>query len=212
MGVLRWLDRIDPDKWTEACERLRSDPPLAPDEASAFLESFGRASNDLLLESFEDVEEEPDLLASVLNDLLEEAVKEDSWELDKSLSSGFEKLPVLIPALKPLRKIIDFRGIDREPPGSCSALESGLFGCISPENLDDCLAGVLRFPTISELTEALRRAPPGFLARAFGRGHRGEEHARQLEDEYYSGHWANLRAAIEDTVQRGHLLGLGMSV
>jgi hypothetical protein len=120
MGVLRWLNRIDPDVWIRACEALVAEPPSSPDGALKFLRKFNREPSDFLVQSFEDLEEEPSLGSSLRNGLLEEVTKESSWELDKSLSHGLEQVPRFLPPLSPLRQIIDFRGIDRDVPKECS--------------------------------------------------------------------------------------------
>jgi hypothetical protein len=143
MGVIRWLNRIDPDVWVRACEALVAAPPQTPDEAERFLRQFNRQASEFLIESFEDLAEEPSLGPSLRNSLLEEATKETSWELDKSLSHGLEQVPRWLPALSPLRKIVDFKGIDRDVPNQCAPDDgSGLFGCISSVGLFECVAAV----------------------------------------------------------------------
>ncbi len=212
MGVIRWLDRIDPARWSAVCQRLTSSPPDSKATAAEFLRSFDRNDDDLL-EGFDDLQEEPDLLPSLLNGLLEVAVKEESWELDKSLSHGFQRLPALLPALKPLRKIIDFRGIDNDLPRACGPDESGgLFGCISSENLADCVVGMEDFPTVADVTSTLRRVKSGIVARALGRGGGPADLAARFQDEYFATYWTNLRQALAETTRHGHLLGLGMTI
>ncbi len=213
MGVIRWLDRIDPAKWPTVCQRLTSSPPDSKAAAARFLEEFDRAGNDPLVEGFDDLDEEPDLLPSLLNGLLEEAVQEESWDLDKSLSHGFQRLPALIPALKPLRKIIDFSGIDHDLPRACIPPEGdGLFGCISSENLADCLTCVEQLPAVADVAAVLRRVKPGLVARAPGRGDAAADLAARIEDDYFATYWSNLGRALAETTRRGHLLGLGMAI
>ncbi len=213
MGVVRWLDRIDPARWTTACQRLTSSPPDTRAAAARFLEELGGDGDHPLLEDFDDLHEDRDLLPSLLNGLLEAAVKEESWELDKSLGHGFQRLPALIPALKPLRKIIDFSGLDHDLPRACIPDESGgLFGCISPENLADCRAGVEQLPTAADVAAALRRVKPGIVSRALGRGDAAADLATHIEDTYFATYWTNLGRALGETARRGHLLGLGMAI
>ncbi len=213
MGVLRWLDRIDPASWSAACAQLTSSPPQTRATAGEFLEQFDRVSDVALLDGFDELQEEPDLLPSLLNGLLEEAVEEESWDLDKSLSHGFQRLPALIPDLRPLRKIIDFSGIDHELPGVCCPDESGgLLGCISSENLADCVAGVERLPTVADVASELRRFKPGIVARTLGRGDEASKLAARIEDDYFATHWTHLARALAETTRRGHLLGLGMAI
>lgn len=212
MGVIRWLNRIDPDVWARACDALVAARPETPDDAQKFLRQFNREASEFLLQSFEDVEEEPRLRPSLRNSLLEEATKESSWELDKSLSHGLEQVPRWIPTLAPLRKIIDFKGIDRDVPKECAPDDgSGLFGCISSAGLSDCVAAVGDFGSIQDLISRLREAKPGVVASFLGQHRQIASLSSRLEDDYFATHWANLRAAILETSSRGHYLGLGMS-
>lgn len=212
MGVVRWLNRIDPEVWARACEALFAAPPTTPDDATRFLRQFDREGSDFLIRSFADLAEEPGLGPSLRNALLEEATQESSWELDKSLSHGLEQLPRLLPELGPLRKIVDFKGIDREVPNACAPDDgSGLFGCISSAALADCVAAVGDVESIQVLVSKLRDVRPGVLASLFGRQRKAAMLAAKLEDDYFATHWTNLRAAVVETSSRGHLLGLGMS-
>jgi len=212
MGVVRWLNRIDPDVWVRACESLVAAPPETSDDAQKFLSQFNRVASEFLVQSFEDLEEEPSLAPALRNSLLEEATKESSWELDKSLSHGLEQIPRWIPTLAPLRKIIDFKGIDREVPEECGPEDgSGIFGCISSAGLADCAAAVGEFASIQDLTSKLRDTKPGFVAGLFGQNRHMASLSSKLENEYFAAHWANLRSAILETSKKGHHLGLGMS-
>lgn len=212
MGVIRWLNRIDPDVWVRACEALVVAPPKTPDDAERFLRQFNREASEFLIQSFEDLEEEPSLGPSLRNSLLEEATREGSWELDKSLSHGLEQVPRLLPALSPLNKIIDFRGIDRDVPKECAPEEgSGLFGCISSAGLSECVAALGDVESIQDLILRLRDARPGVLASLFGKYRQAASLSSKLENEYFATHWASLRAAIIETSSKGHHLGLGMS-
>lgn len=213
MGVIRWLNRVDPAVWGRACDRLVSAPPKTGTEAEQFLKSFGRLPDPYLISGFEDLREEPDLESTILNGLLEAATKEESWELDKSLSHGFEQLPGWIAELRPFRAIIDFSGLGVQPPSSCVPDDgSGLFGCLSPEALAACVSALERFPTIGEVVAALRAARPGAVARLFGASQRQSALAAKLKNEYFAMHWENLRTALVETSRRDHFLGLGMSV
>lgn len=212
MGVIRWLNRIDPDVWVRACGALVTVPPETADAAERFLRQFNREASDLLIQSFEDLEEEPGLGPSLRNSLLEEATRESSWELDKALSHGLEQVPRLLPALSPLEKIIDFRGIDREVPKGCAPEEgSGLFGCITSAGLADCVAAVGDVKSIQDLVSRLRDTRPGVLANLLGRHRQAAALASKLENDYFAAHWAHLRTAIVETSSKGHYLGLGMS-
>lgn len=212
MGVIRWLNRVDPEAWARACDLLTAEPPKSPAAAESFLRQFGRQASEHLILEFEDLEEEPGLRSSLLNGLLEEATKVETWELDKSLSHGLERVPRWIPALAPLRKIIDFKGIDREVPRQCEPEDgSGLFGCITSAGLSDCVAASRSFETIEHVVAALRETKPSFVASLFGHKDQLASLSANLDNDYFASHWLGLRAAILETSSKGHDLGLGMS-
>lgn len=213
MGVIRWLTRIDPQVWGRACERLASAPPSDAAEAENFLRAFGREFEPYVVASFDDLADDPSIHSTLLNGLLETAVKEESWELDKSLSHGLEQLPGSLESLASLKKIIDFKGIDVEVPKTCTPDDgSGLFGCLSPQALTDCVGGVGRYQTSADVAAELRTVRPGTLARFFGGRQRLSALASKLEEEYFAEHWKSLRTAILETHRQSHYLGLGMSI
>jgi len=210
MGVTWWLDRIDPDVWQEAVRRAQS-PPSTPDEVTAFLAAFGKKPEDSMLDEFAEADEDPFLRSSALNSVFELAVTSESWYLDKTFGYGFQSLPKMLPALEPLRLIFDFKGIDTPLPSSCSRIESGLFGCMSIAKTRTCLDAISPFPSMEAVCAALRDLKPSGLSRLLGARTGAAALAAKLEADYFAGHWASLYAAITETEQRGHLLGLGMS-
>jgi hypothetical protein len=138
VGVIRWLDRIDPAVWARAVERIDAEGTglLQRAAAEAFLRDFGQTPTEETLGALEESEDES-IGPTLLNGLLETAVTEESWELDKSLN-GFAALAPLLPGGSTLNKIIDFKGIDVDAPEACRMIESGLYGCCSAGALADC--------------------------------------------------------------------------
>lgn len=212
MGVIRWLDRIDPVKWNKACVRLVDDPPGDRASAEEFLSSFNRGLNEYILAEYDMLGEYADHIQLVHNKLLEEATSEERWELDKSLSHGIEEIPVWLPELRCFRKIFDFHGMDVLPPQSCGSTDCGLFGCISSGNLADCVTVMERYPSLKVVRDALRQIKPGILTRLSGRGSKPVDLANRIEDEYFTECYADFCASIRRTVEKAHYLGLGMSV
>lgn len=209
MGVLRWLDRIDPEKWAAVIELLEKERPLTEQAAATFLRHFGRSVNDD--ENMIDFEDED--RGAILNRVLEAAVSEETWYLDKALSRGFEEIHKFLPIFLVLNKIIDFEGMKVAAPDWCSSSSgSGLYGCLTPAVSQSCWEVITRYDTISKVTVELRNVKPSLVSRILGKGNAAVELATRLEDDYFEYHWTMLRTALEKTIASGHYLGLGMSL
>jgi hypothetical protein len=211
LGVIRWLDRIEPRKWDAAVERIarEGEALLAPDAASAFLRAFGREPKPDLIDSLSDAEDES-IRPTLLNNLLEAAVGEQEWYLDKSLNQ-LEAVARALPDGHALLDIIDFRGIDVEPPHEIGSIEGGLFGCISPQRLERSAAVLRNLPGLQEVAEAVRTQKVSLFARLGGATRRREAALSVLRDDHHSQYWSALREAVLTTHDSRHYLGLGMS-
>jgi hypothetical protein len=208
MGVIRWLDRIDPSVWDRASKRVEA---LGTDlldrrAAIAFLEEFGRTPSADTVSALDDDDTDP----ALLNTLLEQAVTEETWELDKSLEE-LKGVARFLPGGNAFLKIIDFNGIDVEPPQICLATEGGLFGCCSSASLIDCASVAQQFATSSNVAAALRHWSPGFVGQLLGRGALAKRALETIGNDYYSDHWQTLCRAVLVTTSQGHHLGLGLS-
>lgn len=211
MGVIRWLVSVDPSTWNRAVRRMESGGMDLLDRSAAerFLSDFGRDLDEQLLDGLDEADDEA-LRSEALNSLLEAAVTDREWTLDKSL----DRLATVVRALpdtKPLLKIIEFNGIDADLPEVCRLIGSGLYGCCTPENMKDCLAVAQRYPTAKEVSEALSSSPRGVLSRFFGSTEKAEAARALITEDYYSEQWMTLTEAIRKTVGRQKMLGLGMS-
>jgi hypothetical protein len=210
MGVIRWVDRIDPSVWDRASKRMEAlgTDLLERRVAIAFLEEFGRTpSEDSVVSTLSD-DDDPD--PGLLNGLFEEAVTEESWDLDKSLEE-LKGVARFLPGGSAFLKIIDFKGLDVEPPQICGPTEYGLFGCCSSANLADCASVAQRFAAPSDVAAALREWSPGLVGQLLGRGALAKKALQTISSDYYSGHWQTLCRAVLVTTSRGHHLGLGLS-
>lgn len=210
MGVIRWLDRIDPSVWERASKRMEAlgTDLLEKRAAIAFLEEFGRTPSADTLTALDDADDDAE--PALLNGLLEEAVTEETWYLDKSLNE-LEGVARLLPGGSALLKIIDFKGIDVEPPQICRATEGGLFGCCSSAGLVDCAAVAQQFGAPAEVVAALRQWSPSLVGRLLGHAARAEKALDTIGNDYYSANWQALCRAVLVTTSRGHHLGLGLS-
>ena len=119
MGVTRWLDRIDPTVWTRAVQRIDHEGAnlLEKTAAEAFLRECGREPNAEMLAALDDADDER-LESTRLNALLEAAVTEESWTLDKSLGELLG-LAALLPGGRALERILNFEAMDVAVPLSC---------------------------------------------------------------------------------------------
>lgn len=210
MGVTRWLDCIDPATWEVAVKRISAAGTnlLRKGEAMKFLREFGRKPTDDLWSLLDEAEDEG-LQAETLNELLELAVTDKSWDLGKSLKE-LRLIATLLPDASPLLKLIDFRRIDIEVPTPCRA-DEGLFGCCSSVNLQDCLDVVKRYSEPREVDLALESAGHGFTALFAGRSRKVSKARTLMGDDYHREYWPVLMASVSETVGSGKLLGLGMS-
>ncbi len=211
MGVIRWLDRIDPATWRAAVERMEREGEalLEPAAASSFLRDFGREPDPESLEALADAEDES-IRPTLLNGLLEAAVREQEWYLDKSLDR-LEVLARALPGGEPLLDITAFRGIDVEPPRALANIEGGLFGCMTTRRLEATAKLLRGLAGPAEVEAAARSRRLTVLARLVGGERRREAAVAVLRDEYHSHHWSALREAVLVTFDAGHYLGLGMS-
>jgi hypothetical protein len=211
MGVTRWLVRVDPATWSRACALVeaRGAELLNQQTAAAALSQFGRDASEKNLRFLEGAEETPELESSFLSSLLEELVTEEEWYLDKSFNQ-LESVARALPGGEVLLDVIDFKGIDIEPPPSCGNIDSGLFGCCSAARLKSC-ADFLQAHAPEAAEAALRAQPTGFLAKFSGRTLRNESALKILSDDYHRSYWSTFRSALLETVEKGHHLGLGMS-
>jgi hypothetical protein len=126
--------------------------------------------------------------------------------VDAVCNWAFDTLPAMLEI-----KIVDFKGMDVEPPQVCLPAEYGLFGCCSSANLADCASVAQRFAAPSDVAAALRQWSPGFVGQLLGRGVLAKKALKTIGNDYYSGHWQTLCRAVLVTTSRGHYLGLGLS-
>jgi hypothetical protein len=211
MGVTRWLDRIDPAVWARAIRRMDQDglDLLEKEAADAFLREFGREPSPDTLAGLDDAEDER-LQPILLNGLLEAAVTEERWDLDKSLD-GFTTLASVLPGGHALERIIDFKAIDVAVPESCRTSDTVLYGCCSSAAYADCAAFVQRYASPADVEAALRQRPPSVFDRVSGRSHRVQAAIQLVNDAYYATNWRTLREAVAAAAARSHYLGLDMS-
>ena len=210
MGVTRWLDRIDPEKWARACQWLAKDPPKTQDEVLWFVGAFDRQPSASFLLAIDDDYEDPERLAHICGKAFELAVTEERWAPDVSFRL-FAQVPRWIAELAPLRRVADCTGMDVPAPEALRALASGLRGCLTPAAQRPCAQALERFPTLNEVRAALAGVKPGPLSRLRGKPSSATTLAERLQADYYEKMWSELVAAFRETGKHGHYLGLGMA-
>jgi hypothetical protein len=210
MGVIRWLDRIDPKKWDAASRLIADFPPSNEDEATKFLARFDKKiDNDLLAEFKErDAEDDPSFL---LNEIFEKAVTVESWDFDKKFSHGLERILGLLPNGRiVVKRIVDFGGLDRSLPTACFC-DSGLYGACSLDTMRECAEVLAPISDLARIHDLTRQRPKGFFAFLDRSQINAIKALRLLEDDYLRSGWQDLCTAVHTCVTNGEYLGLGMS-
>jgi hypothetical protein len=210
MGVIRWLNRIDPKVWEEACAVIIASPPGSATKARQFLERFHRepeSSFDTAYDDFDDLEQRPYLL----NGLLECAVTEESWDMDKALSHGLDTVLKSLPGGKIVdQNLIGFAGMKLELPDVCNAVDGGFYGAIDKDEVMKFLPVASQFRRLEYIDE-VAQIPVGKFLGVFPRTNKAKKARPILNDEYFWEIWQDLCTAVETTCEKGHHLGLGMS-
>jgi len=154
MGLVSSLLLIDRSKLRRVISELKSHPFTSVEQVTQYIGKnqeggFTTLEPEDIESDFSDLLEGPqsDLGRACYNSLLQCVVCEREWDLDKALGDRFLGLPIrVLPALKPLRFLVDFRGLDDlQLPRSLVADDSGLFGLWSSEYLSHALPPVKRF-------------------------------------------------------------------
>ena len=209
-GVTRWLDRIDPEKWAQACQWLTDNALQTHDEVLWFVGAFDRQPTASFLVANDDDYEDPERLARIRAQAFELAVTEERWDLDVAFRLLAE-VPKWIAELAPLGCVADGRGMDVELPARLRALDTGLRGCLSPTAQRACAQTLEHFPAIGEVRAALERVQPGPWSRLRGKRPAAALVAQRLEADGCEKMWSNLVAAFRETGKHGHYLGLGVA-
>lgn len=211
MGVLRWLDRIDPGRWERACAQIGAEGTRFLDlpAATSFLEELGVTTSDglqILLADLEDEEDDDDVRGNFLGQLLEAAVTEQTWFLGKSMPE-LEEIASALRGGEVLRGIVHFEAMDLPSPEACRSSDLSFYGCIPSARLAPIAAFLEPLGTREELEAALS-SPPSLLLPADLAPSR--ERALELLPHYFE-EWIQLRDAVLTTHARRHHLGLGQS-
>jgi hypothetical protein len=210
MGVTRWLDRIEPQRWTDACGVLAERPPTNAVEAADFLDRFGVSMDDQLASDCELLSSDGEDHGVVLSDLLEKVVTSESWYLGKALQPLEPVLKALPGTRVVIKQIIDFGGLDLEPPDCCSP-DSCFYGACSSEAIRASAEALSRFQEIADILAVMNQCPKGLFAAFSKTTSRAKQAHEALQDENLWCDWKELGIAVITCVESGHHLGLGMS-
>lgn len=211
MGVIRWFDRIDPERWSLASRLMCESPPTTSAEADAFLSHFDIESPGEGNDGFEDAEDEEGLV-SARNELFEKAVTIQTWEVDKAFSCGLEEVLNLLPDGHIVGYVIvGFAGMDLDVPQSCNSL-TGLYGACSPESIRLPAGALKPIAELDSIRAIAERQVTGWKSIFDKRQKRAKDALKILEgDDYISKAWKEFTTAVEVCVSNDDYLGLGMS-
>lgn len=209
MGVTRWLDRIEPERWSDACRLCTENPPETASEAEDFLSHFGVTMDQELGADFDSSADDEEMRAIARSQLFEKAVTVESWYLDKALRS-LESVLRLLPGTRVVvKQIVDFGGLDMDLPDCCS-VEGGFYGACSSDSIKASAEALSRFQELKSIRVLMDQQPAGVFS-AFSRTHsKAAEAYTILEDEYILSAWKDLGTAVITCADGGHHLGLGM--
>ncbi len=214
MGVIRWLDRIDPARFKKAVDAIAYTTVAGlPDVTSLYERLDAPPDQEVLDQSTEALDESDDLLmALAFNCLLERYATVQEWDLDKALSRGLLSFIEALPDLKSLSDMADFKGADVDVPDQARAVDSGLFVVWSPEALQPAASALARYEDLNSLRQAVRIRSYSLLERLLRKPKRHLRNvSSRVSEEYYSTHWRSLREAVLETARTRHYLGMGMS-
>ena len=214
MGVIRWLDRIDPARFGQAVEVISATTVGNLSDVESLCEQLGISADEDTLDSFRDALDDGDetLMSISLNGLIETFAAVQTWELDKSLDRGLNRLFNAVPDLRSLADIVDLKGADVDLPACVRNSDSGLFVVWSRAALQPVVFALKQYQDLDSLKQAVEKRSYTFFERLLGKPKKISEAVRSTtSDDYFATHWANMREAILETDRAGHYLGMGMS-
>lgn len=200
MGAVRWLNRINPSRYNQVCAALTGKYIQDPEDIEQILSGLGTPVDEEYLEQMEYWfdEDSPESQSHILYSMLERAIIEESWELDKALDTGLDTVFRVLPGMSSLLKLVDFKGVDVPEPGFLEPEVDLVMAIWSSQALTDLLSPIHHYATqevLAGLTE------PHY-----------QKAIQLFQSDYYWGHWLSLRDAVLTTSGQHHYLGMGISV
>ncbi|HNB74234.1 MAG TPA: hypothetical protein PLS70_24155 [Acidobacteriota bacterium] len=200
MGIVRWVNRIEPARYEQVCAILTGKDVRNIDDVKQILTVLETPVDEEYLEQLEYWfdEDSSESQSHILFSILERAIIEESWELDKALDSGLDTVFRVLPGMSSLVKLVDFKGIDVPEPGFLEPEVDLVMAIWSSQALTDLLPPIHHYATqevLAGLTE------PQY-----------QKAVQVFRSDYYWGHWLSLRDAVLTTSGQHHYLGMGISV
>ena len=200
MGIVRWVNRIEPARYEQVCAILTGKDVRNIDDVKQILTVLETPVDEEYLEQLEYWfdEDSSESQSHILFSILERAIIEESWELDKALDSGLDTVFRVLPGMSSLVKLVDFKGIDVPEPGFLEPEVDLVMAIWSSQALTDLLPPIHHYATqevLAGLTE------PQY-----------QKAVQVFRSDYYWGHWFSLRDAVLTTSGQHHYLGMGISV
>ncbi|HNJ40915.1 MAG TPA: hypothetical protein PKZ53_10530, partial [Acidobacteriota bacterium] len=99
MGIVRWVNRIEPARYEQVCAILTGKDVRNIDDVKQILTVLETPVDEEYLEQLEYWfdEDSSESQSHILFSILERAIIEESWELDKALDSGLDTVFRVLP-------------------------------------------------------------------------------------------------------------------
>lgn len=211
MGVTYTAIRIDPDRYDRVASDLEGTEFKRVEDLKEVCDRHARSVDDYVFQQWHEGFEEGDqgLVRDALNDILYELVKEEEWQLGRSLGRELGDIIRTVPALGPFKRIAGFQ-CDVTVPPKLSASQGRLAWIWSSNALQDCMLPIRQFAGAAAVAAYSASLSFSWLDKLRGRERRLQTSLTLWKKEDVWAFWRDLCEAVESTVAKQHHLGLAM--
>jgi hypothetical protein len=201
MGTTYGLDVFEPAIFERTAELFSKDVSTIVTEAKRVVQ------DKYLLENLDELPDEDDGRADILNNAFLEMARAQSWDLDKCFRAGLDEAFRSVPMFLPLkRKFLDFAEGDVTLPQSITRAEGGLYIVWSSRAIQDCMVAVDRLKAPSDVAGIIADSPFSFVQKISGGVARARSALEKVpNDDYLWRHWQSFREALSQAAKGKHL-------